>query len=263
MFFYVSKIAWVFAQPSNLLLVLLCAGTALLFTTRRRLARPLLAAAVAGYVVLGLSPLSTMLLAGLENRFVRTDLTQGPQVQGIIILGGAEDGRAGTDRELAGLNEAAERLTEGAALALRFPSAQVVFSGGNAHLTKDQPAEAVSASAVLQALGVARERLVLEEAARNTWENAVFTKALIDPKPGERWLLVTSAFHMPRAMGCFRKAGLAVEPWPVDYRTAKRWKLDLGDNYITGLRQTDFVVREYIGLVAYALTGKTDALLPR
>ena len=260
MFFVVSKVAGFFVLPSNLILCLVLLGALSLLTGRyvkagrRALAAGLLALLVAGY-----SPLSQTLIKSLENRFARPDLTSGPPVTGIVILGGAEDGRAGMQRELAGLNESAERMTEGIALALRFPNARVVFSG-NGHLMKDMPAEAVTAGRLMQALGVASARVQLEDKSRNTWENAVFSKAVAQPKPGERWLLVTTAWHMPRSVGCFRAAGFPVEAWPVDYRGAPG--IGLEDSYIAGIRQLDFIVREYIGLVAYYLTGKTSALLP-
>lgn len=262
MFFVLSKVLWFFTQPSNVLLMLIIAGTALLFTRRfQRAGRRLLVAALVTLLVMGYSPLAQVLLAQLEDRFSRTDLDKGPPVTGVILLGGAEDGRAGPAKELAGLNESAERLTEGAALGLRFKSAKVVFSGGNGQLLATGPGEALAMGRLLEALGIEKERLLLEDKSRNTWENAVFTKDLIDPKPGERWLLVTSAFHMARSMGCFRKAGVPVDPWPVDYRVGPR--IGFEDSYIQGVRQMDFIIREYIGLLAYYLSGRTTALFPR
>lgn len=262
MFFALSKIAWFFLQPSNILLGLILFGAASVFTGRaRRAGRIALGAGVIGLLVAGYSPLSQVLIAPLENRFARADLSAGPPVTGIIILGGAEDGRAGMAKELAGLNESAERMTEGVALALRLKQARVVFSGGNGHLLKDVPPEAVTAGRLMQALGVEAARIELEDKSRNTWENAAFTKALVQPKAGERWLLVTTAWHMPRAIGCFRAVGFPVEAWPVDYRLGPRFSFE--DDFITGIRQLNFIVREYIGLVGYAFTGKTSALLPR
>jgi uncharacterized SAM-binding protein YcdF (DUF218 family) len=261
MFFILSKLAWAVLQPSNVMLGLVVIGTLLVWTRRwERTGRLMLAVGAIALLVVGFGPVSHLLLAPLENRFPRPDLASGPPVAGIIILGGSEDGRAGTERELAGLNEAGERITEGAVLGLRFPAARVVFTGGNGHLLKEMPPEAVTSGRLLQALGIAKERLVIEDKSRNTWENAVFSKQLAQPKPGERWLLVTSSWHMPRAIGCFRAAGFPVEAWPVDYRLGPH--IDLEDKYLTGLRQVDFVTREYIGLIGYYLTGKTQALLP-
>lgn len=261
MFFYVSKVAGFFLQPSNLIVGLILLGALALFARRHeRVGRVALGIGVLGLIVAGYSPLSQILIAPLEGRFPRAEIMRGPPVAGVIILGGAEDGRAGTQKELAGLNEAAERITEGAALGLRLKQARVLFTGGNGHLLKELPAEAVTSGRLLEALGIERRRLLLEDKSRNTWENAVFSKALAAPKPGERWLLVTSSWHMPRAVGCFRAAGFPVEAWPVDYRLGPG--LAFEDSYISGIRQLDFAVREYIGLLAYYLTGKTSALLP-
>jgi uncharacterized SAM-binding protein YcdF (DUF218 family) len=116
---------------------------------------------------------------------------------------------------------------------------------------------------VFDSLGIDRSRLIIERNSRNTLENAEFSKAIANPKRGERWLLVTSAFHMPRAVGLFRKAGFPVEPYPVDWRTGD--KSDLASFAMAatdGLLKTDIAVREWIGLIAYRLNGKTEDLLP-
>ena len=104
----------------------------------------------------------------------------------------------------------------------------------------------------------------MERRSRNTLENAEFSKALVAPKDGERWLLVTSAFHMPRSVGLFRKAGFAVEPYPrrLAGRRARRSSWSLRTSPSTGWRRTDIAVREWMGLIAYRLTGKIDELLP-
>ncbi|RTL62077.1 MAG: YdcF family protein [Hyphomicrobiales bacterium] len=264
MFFYLSKIFWFFAQPSNFILLLMIGGVLLAARTRHtRLGTRLFTGGAAAFVLMSFSPLPYILIAPLEARFTRPDLAQGPPVTGLIILGGAQDGRADSAKELAGVNEAAERFTEGVALARRFPQAKVVFSGGNGQLLDPRGApEAVLAGRLFAALGVSPERMILEDRSRNTWENAIFTRQKIEPKPGERWLLVTSAFHMARAMGCFRKAGIDVEPWPVDYRLGDSiW--DFNAYYPDGLRRTDMAVREWIGLVAYYLVGHSTALFPR
>jgi uncharacterized SAM-binding protein YcdF (DUF218 family) len=103
----------------------------------------------------------------------------------------------------------------------------------------------------------------MDRDARNTYENAVFSKKLAAPKPGERWLLVTSAFHMPRAIGLFRKVGFTVEPYPVDWRVGRPADVFAFTQFATdGLLRTDVGVREWLGLVAYRLAGRTDALFP-
>jgi uncharacterized SAM-binding protein YcdF (DUF218 family) len=217
---------------------------------------------LAALLIGGLSPLGDLLIRPLEGRFARAEI-DGAGVAGIIVLGGAEDSRATDSPQIAPLNEAAERYTEAVALARRLPQARVVVTGGSGMLITTGPQEADVAGRLFVALGVAKERLVLEAKSRDTYENALFTARLVNPKPGERWLLVTSAWHMPRAMGAFRRAAFTMEAWPVDYRTSPGLAmLRLQSSFPEGLRRIDFIVREYIGLVVYYATGRTDALWP-
>lgn len=263
MFFYAAKIAWFLAQPSNAMLLLLLLATALLWTSWARAGRRLVLASALLLLITGLSPLGHVMLLPLEDRFQPADLTQGPAPAGIIVLGGSEDTLVGRARGVTALNEAAERLTEAAVLARRFPQARIVFTGGAAQLLYEGRSEAAGAEALLTGLGVERERLLLEDQARDTYENALLTKALVGPMPGERWLLITSGFHMPRAMGCFRAVGFTVEPWPVDYRTrgpADRFRFF--DRPSEGWRRVDIATREWAGLVAYRLAGRIDRTLP-
>jgi uncharacterized SAM-binding protein YcdF (DUF218 family) len=261
MFFYVSKVVWFFAQPSGLLLLVLIVGSALLFTRHQVAGRRLVLVGTGIVLIGGLLPLSTWLIIPLENRFPRADLS-GKEIDGMIVLGGVEDSRVAAQRHTHAFNEAGERLTEVVALARRFPNAKIVFAGGSNAVLSRPTIGAEAAGQVLQDLGIA-DRLILERRSRDTWENALFTKALLDPQPGERWLLLTSGWHMPRAMGVFRKVGFEVEPWPVDYRTASDWDaLWLFDAPAEGLKRLDTVVREWVGLLVYRLTGRTDELVP-
>jgi uncharacterized SAM-binding protein YcdF (DUF218 family) len=261
--FHISKIAGFFMQPSSLLMVLLLIACALLWSRYWNAGRWLVVAGTALLLIGGEAPTASWLILPLEERFQRPDLAS-VNVDGIIILGGGEDSRVAKARNVHALNEAGERITEGLALARRYPKAKLVFTGGSTEILFAPTVGAEAASRIMQDfdLGDPR-RVVLEAKARNTWENAVFTKELVKPKPGERWLLVTSAAHMPRAMGVFRKAGFPVEPWPVDYRTAgprDRW-LPF-ESPSEGLRRLEAALHEWYGLIAYRLMGRSDDLLP-
>lgn len=262
MFFYLAKILWFCTQPSSLIAGAIALGAILIGSRWQRLGQRLLAAGLVALLVGGLSPLGDLIMLPLENRFPRPDLGSGPPVTGIIVLGGAEDARATPPREVAGLNEAAERFTEAAVLARQLPQARIVFSGGSAAMFTTELPEAVTVQRLLLALGVARERITLEDRSRDTYENALFTARLLNPRPGERWLLVTSGWHMPRAIGCFRRVGFPVEAWPVDYRTPGHVQWVLEKAIPNGLQRIDLVAREYVGLVAYYLSGRTSALFP-
>jgi uncharacterized SAM-binding protein YcdF (DUF218 family) len=263
-FFVLAKVLWFLLQPSSLMIGSAIAGAALLRTKRRRLAHTLLWGGLLALIVGGLSPLGDLLIRPLEGRFQPADIAASADIAGIIVLGGAEDSRAADPPQLAPLNEAAERYTEAVALARRLPHARLVFSGGSGMLIASGPQEADVAGRLFEALGIPKERLTLESKSRDTYENALFTARLVGPKPGERWLLVTSAWHMPRAMGVFRKAGFAVAAWPVDYRAPRELgALRLQSSMPEGLRRIDFIVREYVGLLVYYLAGRSEALWPK
>jgi len=261
MFFTVSKVAGFFATPSNVVISIGCLGLALLATRRARAGIWLIAASFVALAILGLSPIGNALMIPLEQRFSPWDAARGPP-DGIIVLGGAISPDLSFARNEVVLNESAERLTVAAELARRYPNARILFSGGNGELIPGE-SEAPFASRLLQALAIPRDRILLEDRARNTFENAVYSKQIAQPMPGERWLLVTSAYHLPRAMGVFRKVGFPVEPYPVDWRTrgledALRPFATAGD----GLRRVDTAVREWVGLAAYWITGRSSELFP-
>ncbi|RIA55988.1 YdcF family protein [Dichotomicrobium thermohalophilum] len=260
LFFYVSKLVWFFVQPSSLVALLLLGGLVLAIW-RRRWGLRIVALGALLYVIAGFSPLGHWLMMPLEDRFARPKLDA--PVDGIIVLGGAVDTLVSKGRGVTALNEAAERLSEGAALARRFPDARLVFSGGSGEILYSGTTEAAGAKRLFTRLGIAPERLLLENRSRNTAENAAFTRELVQPRPGERWLLVTSAFHMPRAVGCFRAVGFEVMPWPVDYRTSGEddlWRFF--PRASEGLRRVDLAAKEWAGLLAYSITGRTSTFLP-
>lgn len=263
--FTLSKILALLAQPSSLAVLLILAG---LWMMRRgeagRFARRLAWAGVLVLIVGGFAPVGNVLVLPLEQRFAGVPAPAADdQVDGIILLGGFEDGWVSSGRGGLGINEAGERLTEGLRLALRHPRAKVLFTGGvGGLLSRDQEATQPVAKFLMDA-GVAGDRIILESRSRNTYENAVFTRDLVKPQAGERWYLVTSAFHMPRAMGLFRKAGFDVVAYPVDYRT--RGPEDLGrffERIPQGLLRLDLGVNEWLGLVAYRALGRIDELFP-
>ena len=263
MFFVLSKILGFFANPSNLIISLGLLGVVMLLTPWRRAGFWLATVSMVVLAVLGLLPIGNALLLPLEDRFPAWQ-AEGAAPAGIVVLGGAITPDVSAARHEVALNEAAERLTAAAALARHYPEARVIYSGGSGALIYGEGNEAPLALALFESLGVAAERIALEDRSRNTIENAIFSKTIAQPKPGERWLLITSAYHMPRAVGAFRTAQFPVEPYPVDWRT--RGKEDVFRLFATlgdGLRRTDTAVHEWVGLFAYWLSGKSSELFPR
>lgn len=260
MFFVASKLFWFVAAPTNLLLICAGIGIVLLMLGYFRTGRALACAGLIGLVILAATPLPRILARPLEDRFAQVRDETSP-IHGIIVLGGA----IGNVRGTVELNKAAERLTESARLALLHPQAKLVFSGGSLNLISNVSwTEAGEAGRFYRGLGIDPSRLILEDQSRNTRENAVLTARQVAPKPGERWLLVTSAYHMPRSIGLFRKAGLNLEAFPVDYSTSGRIDDFLRPHSLLSrnLVIADDIIKEYIGLLAYRLSGYTDELFP-
>lgn len=261
MFFILSKTVAFLMLPSNFLVVLGLVGLALMWTRWRRLGRWFAGVSIVLLLVIGFLPVGHFFVHILDNRFPAWDPSRGPP-DGIIVLGGAIEPRMSRERGAPQLNGSAERVTVIAKLAREYPNARIIYSGGDASLLQDEGVEADYLYPLLDSFGVPRDRVKLESRARNTWENAIFSKELAKPRPGERWLLVTSAEHMPRAVGCFRRVGFPVEPYPVDWHTRPRMHLRLSSRFAGGLSSADHAVQEWLGLFAYWLTGRTSELLP-
>jgi uncharacterized SAM-binding protein YcdF (DUF218 family) len=262
LFFVLSKTLGPMLLPTNLLIGVGLCGAILLTTRWASLGRKLMAAAVVLLAICGFSPLGKLLLYPLESRFPPWDAARGGP-DGIVVLGGSIDADLSAAHGIAVTSGGADRLIAAAALANRYPSTRIIYSGGSSKLLSDDAREADYATALLESLGVSRDRLTMERRSRNTRENAEFSKALAAPKSGERWLLVTSAYHMPRAVGLFRKAGFDVEAYPVDWRVGERSDLLMFSTIaLDGLGRTDVAIREWMGLVAYWATGMIDRLLP-
>ncbi|MCV3764502.1 YdcF family protein [Rhizobium sp. TRM95796] len=262
MFFFLSKLVDTLILPSNIMVALGALATLLLLVGWRRLGYVAGALALAIPLAAGFTPLGNLPVAVLEDRFPVPDLTEPPT--GVVMLGGAVDLHLSVTRGQVILNDAAERVTETAALANRFPTMRVFLSGGwSSDTDKGRVSESSFARQALIGMGVAPERIEMEENSRTTFENAVETRKAIEPKPGERWLLLTSASHMPRSVAVFREQGLDLVPYPVDYRTrGLAHPLNRPRSTAVGLTNLDLAAHEWIGLVGYWLSGRTKTLMP-
>lgn len=257
MAFVLSKLFWLLTRPSHLLLLGVLVGTVLLFTRYWRLGRATVAVGVVVILAVAVLPLAPWLAAPLEDRFAAPSPLPA-KIDGIVVLGGSVE----LSGQEVGLNSAGDRLTGLMALAHRNPDAPIVYSGGSSLIGGSEVREADLARRLLESVGFDPARVTFERESRNTHENAVFSKKLARPGSGEVWLLVTSAMHMPRSVGCFRQAGWPVVAYPVDYRvdpdSALEHRIDLGGNLVL----LEAAAKEWIGLVAYHLLGYTSDLFP-
>jgi uncharacterized SAM-binding protein YcdF (DUF218 family) len=257
LFFIASKTLGMASRLESWALLVLALSCLALWRGRVRVAGAGLGLLFAATLALTVFPLGDLLLRPLEAQYPAAPAVE--RVDGIIVLGGAEE--TGAHRLWGGYqaNEAGERLVEAAVLAHRFPAARLVFTGGTARVggVEDTTDPSVMARDLWIGLGIAPERIVLEQESRNTAENAAMAREMVRPAAGETWVLVTSAFHMPRAVEVFRRQGWdGIVPWPVDFRSG-----DLADGrgiwrFDRNLSGVNVALKEYLGTLAYRMVGK-------
>ena len=264
MFFISSKILWYLLNPFNIILLLLISGW-LLFSRKPKIGKALFSSALILIFFCGLWPISTLLIRTLENRIHPGPLPN--RLDGIIILAGGVDMAAGR-RGLIELRAEADRIIEGVILAKKYPGAKLIITGGTGSLDQsDLRREADALQILAISLGIQRERIIVERNSRNTHEHAVELAKLLANKDNSQWVLITSAFHMPRAFACFRKAGIMVIPYPVDYKTQFNIHDALSISMLLptlgNINRFNIALHEWLGLVVYRLLGYTDSVFPR
>jgi uncharacterized SAM-binding protein YcdF (DUF218 family) len=261
MFFVVSKTVPLLLLPSNFLILIGAVGVVLLVTRWRRIGAWLAGISIVLLLTAGFLPVGKLLIHSLESRFPKWDRSRGAP-DGVIVLGGAIIPELSSEHSEPVLNDDAGRIVALAKLAHDYPNARIVYSGGEGALIASGHSEAQFLTPLLKSLNLSPERVLLESRSRNTAENATFTKEMVKPKSGERWLLVTSAWHIPRAIGCFRRIGFSVEAYPVAWRSGSKFEFWPRKYLSGGLEEFDLGVHEWMGLIAYWLSGRTSALFP-
>ncbi|MBL8640512.1 MAG: YdcF family protein [Alphaproteobacteria bacterium] len=259
MFFYLSKILWAILSPLTLIALIICGGYVL---RSRKIGRGVMGVGIALLILSGFCPIGYNMLVYLENQTSQRSMLSSrlpAHVNGIIVLGGAVEVETSVARGQVQLNEHAPRLTEMIRLARQYPTAKIVLSGGNGRLRDVGSSEALQSKRFLQTIGFDTTRLTLEDKSRNTYENCIFSKAMVGPKPQEVWILVTSAFHMPRAQAVFESQDWPIMAYPAGYLTAGAYKLSPNLDVLENMYTLQIALKEMIGIMAYTLTGKIHA----
>lgn len=262
LFFYLSKIFWNIFSPDNIIVYAVCLSAILAWLERYHM---LLKAAItfSGISVLFIAifPVGDWLIFPLENRFESSDSLP-KHVDGIIVLSGGVNARSTMLLGQVQVNEQADRDLAFMRLARIYPNARLVYSGGSSSLTHQEYKGADAAKKLFYELGMDVESIEFERHSRNTYESALLAKKMVDPKPGDKWLLVTSAYHIPRSVGIFCNVGWPVIPYPVDYKTGGESLLFSGISFSGNLQEFMLGLREWVGLLAYRVSGKISSVMP-
>ena len=264
-FFTLSKVVQFCIEPLNWVIVFVLLSIIFLSLRKPELCKRFLLLALLDLFLVGWLPASEVVLRGIENLIPKVALSQNIENEagGIIILGGAiTGGEIAVDRGEVSIHSSAERVTKAFELIRKNPTLPYIFSGYSGRIAPRGVSEADAFKQLVQEQGLNEERALYEKQSRNTYENVLYMKPMIEEfgakdeagklKP---WLLITSASHMYRSTKIFQKQGISVLPLPVDYQTANRlqWaEFDL----VGGAKNWHDAIHETVGLFAYWITGK-------
>jgi uncharacterized SAM-binding protein YcdF (DUF218 family) len=260
--FYVSKLLGSVIEPANFLALLSFLAVLLGVSPDqacKRIARKTLVFVALCLCLMAVLPVGKWALAPLENRYANIVLPE--ELTGIILLTGDENATVSEARRLPVAGYATQRYVHVARLARRYPDAKIIVVGDT---RPSYPSGTVTtkmiAQSAMKAMGIPESQVLYEEESRNTYENAMLASQILKPKTGEKWALVTSGFHMPRAVLCFMKTGMDVIPSISDYYTDGKIEFALYTHLSQNLHYLTVAAHEYYGLLAYRLMKRIDRL---
>ena len=261
LFFFVSKIIWIIVSPDSLLLILIIFSLVLLYLDKQKQAKILLSIVSGLLILISFFPIGEWLLYPLETRF-QTNPVLPDKVAGIVVLSGSENTVLSPQWQQVELGDATERDLMFLTLGRKYPEAKLLFTGGSGSLLEQKDKAADIAKKLFKQLNFDVTRIIFEKESRNTYENAIYSKKIVEPVKNENWILITTGWHMPRSVGIFCKAEWPVIPYPVDHQTNKDNLFRISFNLSNNLRMLKIAIKEWLGLFAYYLSGKTTSFFP-
>ena len=261
LFFYISKLIWLLVSPDSLLLIIIIISLALLYIGKTKFVKKLLTLTSVLLFFIAFFPAGEWLLYPLESRF-QTNPSLPKKIDGIVILSGAEAPELSHMWDQVEIGAAAERDLAFLNLARQYPNAKLIFTGGTGSLTKQDYKAADVAKKLFKQQNFDIKRIMFERDSRNTYENAIYSKDIAKPLKNENWILITTSWHMPRSVGIFCKEKWPVIPYPVDHQSYRNSLFRVNFNLSGNLDTLKTGIKEWLGLFAYYLSGKTTSLLP-
>lgn len=261
MFFVASKIFWALAQPLNAFCLLALIGLAARAVWPKE-GQGIMNFALILILVFGVVPVGPMALTWLERQYP-TPRALPDKIDGVIVLGGGFDSYLTQTSGHIVANDNVDRAFCFVEIAKKHPGAKLVFSGGSGDILHPDAMESLDARLFFHLSGLDSAKIIYETQSRNTYENGYYTKEMVKPKAGENWVLVTSAYHMPRSVGIFEKLDWKVIPYQCDPRTNGSYSIGGSLPNVTGnFSALNIALREIIGLIVYNLTGKSAFIIP-
>ncbi len=260
MSFYLSKILWLIVNPFNIFIFITIITIFLYFISFRRLSLIIFLINFIFITFISIFPIGNYLTYNIEKEF-HSNIKIPERVDGILILGGATNPLLFKEFGQISLNGSAERLVESVMIIRKFEKAKVIFSGGSGNINRTDLGHSQVAKLFYKKMGVDINKIFFEDKSRNTHENIIYSKKIAKPKKNENWLLITSAFHMKRALLIAEKNNWKFIPYAVDFKNIKEFKLTPNLNLLSNLNSFQSGLHEWLGLVSYYLMGRTEKFL--
>lgn len=255
LFFWISKLAWLFIAPDSLFVLLFVFGTLLLWKNKLKWSKRIFTFLCAIVLFIGFFPIGDWILYPLESKYkVNPELKH---VDGIIVLSGAINPERTRLWNQTVINDSSERLFAFIALSKKYPEARLVYTGGSGDITNQHDKHADVAARLFREQGLDTTKIAFESESRNTSESSILTKKIVNPQKDEKWVLITTAWHMPRSIGIFCKADWLVIPYPVDFRTKPDKLFRIEWSFSGHLSQLKIGIKEWLGVLVYSVTGKS------
>jgi uncharacterized SAM-binding protein YcdF (DUF218 family) len=257
--FSLKKFVAPFFSPLSICIEMMILGLVLLMLSQKQKAgKVLIAMGIVFLVLCSYEGISGRILQTLESQYSQLDLGQGSgggvtaPIKWVVVLAGGVSGDPTLPIQLQISHHSRVRLMEGIRIHSLLPGSKIILTGG---IGFDGPPEATTLSRVAQELGVAKSDMVLEVESRDTKDHPLYVRHLVNDDP---FILVTSAFHMPRAMKLFMKQGLTPIPAPAGpWKPAKDfWSPGNLFPSATGLRLAELAYHEYMGITWAWIRGQ-------
>lgn len=258
--YFLSKFIWVFLSPLNFLFILLLFSFFLKILNFKMFSKFILIFSFCFFIAIGFFPMGQFLLFKLEHQYQSLEVLPN-EIDGLIVLGGPSNAGLTTIYDQVNFNDGGERLTEAVLVIKKSQPKKIIFSGGTSKQNFES-SHAFVAKKFFHEMEINTNNIYFEYKSRNTYENIFNSKITVNPKKNEKWIIITSSFHMPRAMKVADKLEWRLIPYPVDYRTAKNFSgFHFSFNLLNNINSLDLALHEYVGLISYYLLGRTNEIL--
>ena len=257
MSFFLSKFLWYFINPFSLFIFLFLIGLIFLVFKKHKKAFYILSLTFFSLLLVSIFPIGKYAINVLEKDY-HLENKYPNNVDGILILAGATDPYLSKEYNSIELNDSAERLLESVFLIQKYKNAKIIFSGGSGYLNYPNLDHAKIAKNFFNKMKIENKNIIYENKSRNTYENILFSKQIAKPQEDEKWLLVTSAFHMKRAILISKKQKWKFIPYPVDFKQSKKISLKPSIHFFSNFTSFQKAFHEWLGLFSYYLMGRTD-----